>query len=320
MWYNGRCAIRRSRTSQFRCLSVCKLSCAEKNRCTCDKSVWENLTPLEKKLSCERSEYALCTLMNKYKKKDCYNYMPPFNDGASDSEKDVKKVRKTGEPKHHIQLKENKRWRIMWTKTHVRRKVRTLADSGCSCTIFTDRNLFTDYQPYSAPITTAGGPIRSTGRGTVGKLQNCLYVPEMNMNLISTSQVTKQLKHLRFILDDGVCIIQDKTGRNADLVYKNVDDLCEVTDLKWLGISDDSEKHLANVACNNHNMKKAYIESVVHEVYIAEMTKLKREMASEDCTEEFAQALQQVYITKAEALELLHLQLGHLPYQRIERM
>ena len=67
-------------------------------------------------------------------------------------------------------------------------------------------------------------------------------------------------------------------------------------------------------------MKKAYIESVVHEVYIAEMTKLKREMESQDCTEEFAQALQQVYITKAEALELLHLQLGHLPYQRIERM
>ena len=29
---------------------------------------------------------------------------------------------------------------------------------------------------------------------------------------------------------------------------------------------------MANVACNNHNMKKAYIESVVHKVYIAEMT------------------------------------------------
>jgi hypothetical protein len=97
----------------------------------------------------------------------------------------------------------------------------------------------------------------------------------MNMNLISTSQVTKQLKSLRFILNDGVCIIQDKTGRYADLVYENVDDLCEVTDLKWLGISNDSEEHMANVACNNHNMKKAYIESVVHEVYIAEMTKVK---------------------------------------------
>jgi hypothetical protein len=50
------------------------------------------------------------------------------------------------------------------------------------------------------------------------------------------------------------------------------------------------------------------------------MEKVKREMLKADCTEEFANALQEVYITKVEALELLHLQLGHLPYQRIERM
>ena len=67
-------------------------------------------------------------------------------------------------------------------------------------------------------------------------------------------------------------------------------------------------------------MKKSCIESVVHEVYCAEMEKVKREMFKEDCTEAFANALQEVYITKVEALELLHLQLGHLPYQRIERM
>ena len=38
------------------------------------------MTPLEQKYSCERSEWALCTLMNKYKKKDCYNFMPSFTD------------------------------------------------------------------------------------------------------------------------------------------------------------------------------------------------------------------------------------------------
>jgi hypothetical protein len=67
-------------------------------------------------------------------------------------------------------------------------------------------------------------------------------------------------------------------------------------------------------------MKKSYIESVVHEVNCAEMEKVMREMLKEDSTEEFANALQEVYITKVEALGLLHLQLGHLPYQRIERM
>ena len=116
-------------------------------------------------------------------------------------------------------------------------------------------------------------------------------------------------------------IFQDNTGRNADIVYENVQELCEITDLKWLGVDDDSEDHIANLAYSNVKMKKSYNESVIHEVYCAEMEKVKREMLKEDCTEQFANALQEVYITKVEALELLHLQLGHLPYyQRIERM
>ena len=69
------------------------------------------------------------------------------------------------------------------------------------------------------------------------------------------------------------------------------------------------------LACNNYKMKKSHTESVVHEVYCAEMEKVKREMLKEECTEKFANALQEVYITKEEALKLLHLQPGHLPYQ-----
>ena len=115
-------------------------------------------------------------------------------------------------------------------------------------------------------------------------------------------------------------IIQDKTGRNADIVYENVQDLCEITDLKCLCVEDDSEDNIANLAYSNVNMKKSYIESVVHEIYCAEIKKAKREMLKKDCTEEFANVLQNMYITKVEALELLHLELGHLPYQRIERM
>ena len=157
--------------------------------------------------------------------------------------------------------------------------------------------MFTDYQPYSSPISTAGGTIRSTGRGTVGKLQNRLFVPEMNINLISTGQVLKQIPNLRFILEDGVFIIQDMIGHNADIVYENVQDLCEITDLKWLGVHDDSEGHIASLAYSNVKMKKSYIESVVHEVYCAEMEKVKREMLKEDYTEEFPNALQEVYIT-----------------------
>ena len=45
----------------------------------------------------------------------------------------------------------------------------------------------------------------------------------MNVNLISTGQVLKKIPSLRFILEDGIFIVQDKTGRNADLVYEYVD-------------------------------------------------------------------------------------------------
>ena len=93
--------------------------------------------------------------------------------------------------------------------------------------------------------------------------------------------------------------------------------MCKITDLNWLGVNDDSEDHIANLAYNNIKMTKSYIESVVHEVYCAEMEKVEREMLKEDCIAEFANALQEVYITKVEALELLHLILRHLPYQRI---
>jgi hypothetical protein len=55
----------------------------------------------------------------------------------------------------------------------------------------------------------------------------------------------------------------------------NVQDLWEITDLKWLGVDDDSEDHISNLAYKNIKMKKSYIESVVHEVYCAEMKNVK---------------------------------------------
>ena len=70
----------------------------------------------------------------------------------------------------------------------------------------------------------------------------------MNINLISTSQVLKQIPNIRFILEDGVFNIQDNTDRNADIAYENVQDFCEITDLKWLGVEDDSEDNIANLA------------------------------------------------------------------------
>jgi hypothetical protein len=111
--YNGRCSVRRSRASLCRCLSVCRKCRCDSYVCKCDKGVWANMTPLEQKYSCERSEWALCTLMNTYKKKNCYNHMPSFTDEASDSDGEAKKDRTTGEPKNYIRLNENQSWKLM---------------------------------------------------------------------------------------------------------------------------------------------------------------------------------------------------------------
>ena len=43
--------------------------------------------------------------------------------------------------------------------------VKTLLDSGCNCSILTDRSMFKDYNVYRVPIQTAGGTTYSHGRG-----------------------------------------------------------------------------------------------------------------------------------------------------------
>jgi hypothetical protein len=114
--------------------------------CKCDKSVWCNMTAEEQRLGTKRSEYAFVTIMNKYKKKDVHNYMPRFDDASVLDSHGSKIVRTSGEPREFINLVQNQSFRVMWTKTHVRKlKVKTLVDSGCSKTILTDRSLFLDY-------------------------------------------------------------------------------------------------------------------------------------------------------------------------------
>ena len=160
------------------------------------------MTAEEQRLSAKQSEYVFVTIMNKYKKKDVYNYMPWFDYASVLHSDGSKNVRTSGEPKEFINLVQNQSFRVLWTKTHVQKpKVKTLVDSGCSKTIFTDRSLFSDYPPHKTSIQTTGGVIHSTGRGTVGNLQNCLHVPELNVNLISTSHACKSDNSLFFVIE-----------------------------------------------------------------------------------------------------------------------
>jgi hypothetical protein len=74
------------------------------------------------------------------------------------------------------------------------------------------------------------------------------------------------------------------------------------------------------MASDLNNSRRMYISSLVHEVYVAQLEVAKRELPTEEITKEYREVLQSVYITKPEALERLHLQLGHLLYDRIERL
>jgi hypothetical protein len=74
------------------------------------------------------------------------------------------------------------------------------------------------------------------------------------------------------------------------------------------------------MASDLDNSRRRYISSLVHKVYVAQLEVAKRGLPTDDMTREYREALQSVYITETEALELLHVQLGHLPYHRIERL
>ena len=53
---------------------------------------------------------------------------------------------------------------------------------------------------------------------------------------------------------------------------------------------------------------------------VGNLESLKAHLGRHWLTEERRQECVETYVAKAEALEILHMKLGHLPYQRIERL
>ena len=63
-----------------------------------------------------------------------------------------------------------------------------------------------------------------------------------------------------------------------------------------------------------------YIEGVTEEGLIDNLESLKHHLGRNWLPDERREEVYQTYVTKAQALEILHMQLGHLSYQRIERL
>ena len=58
-------------------------------------------------------------------------------------------------------------------------------------------------------------------------------------------------------------------NRRPEYIYENLDDLCEVSDLRWLGINVLDDENEANMTSDLDNSRRRYIRSLVHEVYVA---------------------------------------------------
>jgi hypothetical protein len=196
--------------------------------------------------------------------------------------------------------------------------VKTLLDSGCNCSIFTDRSMYLDYHVYRVPIHTAGGIIYSYGHGSVGHLQNCLHVSDINMSLLSTHHVTQYIDDIGFEFQQHICVVRHLFDKFPNISIPYMDGLVDVLDMSWFGVSHTTE----TVAMHTQELNEQrtnYIEGVTEEGLIGNLVFLKYHLGRNWLTDEHREEVYQTYIGKGQALEILHMQLGHLPYQRIER-
>jgi len=225
------------------------------------------------------------------------------------------------------QLKWNTAWKAMAVKSRseLRMRRKTLIDSGCNRTIFTNRLLFSDFQECLIPITTAGEEVYATDIGTVGKLKGCLYVPNMNVNLISVMHVLDDIPNVSVTFEKpngvGICFIRHKLQQFEEVVCETKNRLVEVTNFQWLGLDGlDEEALLERYYVKASRLRANYFAGIAMQGMEEEIAMLMKEKGASWVTDERIGLIHKAYLAKADAMELLHSQLGHMPYPRIERM
>lgn len=153
-------------------------------------------------------------------------------------------------------------------------------DSGCSNSMTHDRSKLVSYRPEkrSMKISVANGEkLLVKGRGNaepqVGEnekliLENVLHVPDLSMNLISVSDLTKKNCSINF--DKEGCTIQNKNRIIASC--QEVDGIYELTEKK---------NNVVNVTLSNQNGQNVNITNIWHKRlghlnrnYMAEMQKI----------------------------------------------
>ena len=90
-------------------------------------------------------------------------------------------------------------------------RYRAIHDSGASICIFSLRHLFSDFRELRIRIRTAGKIIYSDGIGTVGNIQNCLYVPALQKQLLSVPQICGPFG-FKIIFDQHSCAVVNEVN------------------------------------------------------------------------------------------------------------
>jgi hypothetical protein len=197
----------------------------------------------------------------------------------------------------------------------------SLIDSGCNRLMFGNRELFQDFVETLIPIKTAGNTIYAMGVGTVGKLRGCLYVPNLPINLISPFQAMGDINGLTIGLELNKWTLWHKLNKFVPIVIDVPDRLIEVTDYSWMGIDEwDEEAIHDRIRDKSVAMRSEYITGVTSEAMLEQVYLLTEENGEAWMTEERQDGIVGAYLERADALELLHIRLGHMPYQQIEMM
>ena len=152
----------------------------------------------------------------------------------------------------------------------------------------------------------------SLGRGTVDKLHGCLYVPDLQKNLISVLHVCKDLGGY-FIMDDSKCQFVDMKRQRIILNCPLTSDLYSTMDLTWLGIYSATLAPKSIITRERSEAIVNYIDGIHAEAMMVQQATM--ENAQRRCLPaEEQHLLHELYVTKADASYNLHAPLGHMPY------
>jgi hypothetical protein len=211
------------------------------------------------------------------------------------------------------------------SRSELRMRRKALIDSGCNRTIFTNRLLFLDFQEYLISITTAGEEVNATGIDTVGKLKGCLYVLNMNVNLISVVHLLDNIPNVSVTFEKpngaGICFIRHRLQPFEEIVCETKNRLVEVINFQWLGLDGlDEEALLERYYAKTSRLRANNFAGIAIQGTEEEIAMLIKKKAAIWVTDQKIRLIHKAFLAKADAMELLHSQLGHMPYQRIKRM